>query len=384
MLTHVSPYVAARRLEGVALFELDDDSCGGVPPVRQHLRPVLLSNDSALVAEVASASSCDANEAESVVLLVGHALAADAPAALVTLAAGVAMQRRWPATLARLLRAVAAANATLPAGVDTLLHAAVRTGDTRIVDAVCAAGAACGTAVSLGAQSSMPMHLAAAAPDHAARAVMLAAMCDADARAPVAWFAARDASGRTPAQYAAVHGGGGAVAMSLRDRLIAARGIAVATLQRTQDEQGVFVLQHALEVAATMLAESDSCCSQATLDAIAVLTAVEQMPIVPQVTVPAGRLDYARALLLHVSRWVSEVRMPGAFVDPEMERVWLANTAAQCCRHDTCVYGVCGLIHLVEVARFTPSAPTQLAAQLLCVRAPLRTHTRFAGSVHAR
>ena len=62
--------------------------------------------------------------------------------------------------------------------------------------------------------------------------------------------------------------------------------------------------------------------------------------------------------------------MPGAFVDPEMERVWLANTAAQCYQHDTCVYAVCGIIHLVEVARFTPSATTQLAAQLLCVRAP--------------
>ncbi len=387
-------------------------------PVRTRLRPVLLTRDADVVAEVASlaslASALD-DEAESIVLTIGHALAPNAPAALLRLAALLAVQRRWHATLARLLPALVAASAstaasTPPEGEETLLHAAARCGDARIVAALLQAGAACGAcgSESGSAGGATPLHLAAALPDASARSAVLVALVH-DASAPLAWLAARDAAGRTPAQVAAAHGNrnddGTAAALdtALRGRLLAARAAAVAALAHVRDERGVFAPQHALEVAAAALAaaassDGGSSSSRAALDAIAILSVLAQvrtllllLPLLFFACVLSCSADAARARLHQMPNPPQEApdadndttlaqrmrallralprlrpRMPGAFVDAALERAWLANSAAACRVHDACVFAVCGLIHLVEIARLTPPARAQLAAQLAC------------------
>ena len=346
-----------------------------MPPARQRLRPVLLCADAAIVAEVASlgdaaatdnAGNDDDNEqAESIVLAIGHALSPAAPAAVLALAARVAVQRKWHATLARLLPALAAANAPLSAGADSLLHEAVRCGDANIVAAVCAAGAACGRAVSRGARDVTPMHLAVAVRDAASRQAMLAAMCDADADAPLVWFSGRDADGRTPVQAAAACGGGGAVAASLRARLVSARAAAMAAMRQARDEHGVFEPAHAVEVAASALVwRSD----RTARDAIAILRAAQDQ--IPDMPLPEEEVAessfFARALAL-----LPTFHMPGSFADITLEQHWVAKAAEQQSHHDACIYAFCGLIHVVEMCRLTlPESDSQLGAQLLYVRAP--------------
>ena len=358
--------------EGVALFELDDDAAGeGVPPVSQRLRPVLLCRDAAVAAEVAALTDESDDALESIVLTIGHALAPAAPAAMVRMAARIAVQRRWPATLMRLLPALSALSAVpLPAGEDTLLHDAVRGGDPRIVVKLGIAGSAAGRVNSRGANATTPLHLAAMIRDPDVGEAVLSAMCSVDAHAPLAWFSARDASGRTPSQLAASCGGGGATGAALCKRLLAARAAAMEALQQAQDEQGIFELCHAVDVAAAALAASG--CSQAVRDAIALLRCAEaQLPsAAPEERPGPSALARARALLRRrPTLRLPALRMPGSFEDVALERQWLAKTAAQCCYHDACVFAFCGFIHMVEMARLTPPEPSQLVAQIFCVRA---------------
>jgi hypothetical protein len=379
--------------------------------VRHRLRPVLLTRCAAVAAEVASlGAACDdagissaatEAEADAVLLAIGHALAPGAPASVVRLAAAAAAQRRWHATLARLLPAAVAAG--LLAGEDSLLHAAARSGCARIVAAVRAAGAACGCAGSVGARGVMPLHLAASLRDAAAREAVLAALCDGDASAPLAWCAARDASGRTPAQYAAAAGGAAVADAALRARLAVAGKAAAAALRHTQDELGIFAPQHALETASATLSASGG---QAALDAISVLCVMLQArPCASLLAclLPGSRADRhgachacarqlpsaaasesaeaapcdgdgARAArvpmrspeLRAMLRWPA--RMPGAFADAALEADWLADVSAHRCWHDAIVYSFCALIHLVEVARMPPPAVLRRSAQLLYVR----------------
>ncbi len=275
--------------EGVALVELDDGSGGDVPPVLQRLRPVLLTRDAAIAAEVASladawsssscggsddAAACAAAEAqaEAVVLAIGHALVPGAPAAVVRLAAGAAAQLRLPATLQALLPAVVAAGAP-PAGHDTLLHAAVRSGDVDILAAVRGAGAVCGCAASVSDQGKTPLHAAASLRDAAVRERVLAALCDGDTSAPLAWCAARDVANRLPTQYAVSAGGAPAADAALRHRLEQAGRTASAALQRTQDELGIFLPDHAYEMTAAALSRAHG---QAAADAIVLLRVLMQ------------------------------------------------------------------------------------------------------------
>jgi hypothetical protein len=363
--------------EGVALFELDDDAAGeGVPPVSQHLRPVLLCRDAAVAAEVAALTGESEDALESIVLTIGHALAPAAPAAMVRMAARTAVRRRWPATLMRLLPALSALSAVpLPAGEDTLLHDAVRSGDARIVVKLGIAGAAAGRANSRGADAATPLHLAAVIRDADVGEAVLSALCSVDADAPLAWFAAPDSDGRTPAQLSTSCGRASATGAALCKRLIAARAAAVAALQQAQDEQGIFEAGHAVDVAAAALAASG--CTQAVRDAISLLRCAEpQLQSAAPADPPRpSALARARALLPRLPALrlpalrLPALRMPGSFEDPAVERQWLAKTAAQCCYYDACVFAFCGFIHLVEMARLTPPEPRQLSAQVFCVRA---------------
>ena len=224
--------VPATRLTGVALFEPADIPHGGVVP---HPRPVLLTPDAAIAAEVAGLHAGHP-KSEALVRALGHALRPGAPVALVAAAAADAACKKWPATLRALLALLreaaleagcdAAAEAEADAGADlgagdskfevaetallaakatcvlpgtdtTLLHVAAAGGCPACCKAVLGFGgpeALFGSPLSVRFDGQTPLHAAAAASKEAASLLLRAG----GAEAAALWAAATDASGRTP------------------------------------------------------------------------------------------------------------------------------------------------------------------------------------------
>jgi hypothetical protein len=265
---------ATAGMERLLMAELEGDD--GVMP---SLRPVLLTRDAAVAAEVEAALGAleDDAEAEGCILALGHALTAGAPAVVVRLAAEVAAAHGLDVTLARLCTPLAALGAC-PRGTDTPLHAAARSGDVgRVRSARTVLGCSAGGASAVGVRGSTPLHAAASLPAPAPRAAMLRELCSpADGTAPLAWLAARDDSGATPAQLAAAHAGAhdatGALDAELRMRLTGASGRARAALRSARDTDGFFIPEMAAEVAAERLT------AQGDADAAALLCATLQLP----------------------------------------------------------------------------------------------------------
>ena len=346
---------AAAGLEGLLMVQLEEDGNGsesGSGSGNEYgFRPVLLTRDAAVAAEVAAAlDRCDdVAEAEGCVLALGHALTAGAPAAVVRLAARLAAARGWGATLAH-LRALLAASGPTPAGEDTALHAAAASGDaSRAQLARDMLGDAAGNASSTGAHGITPLHIAAAIASGCARAAMLRELCTShdDGKAPIAWLSARDARGDTPAQLVAAqpgaHAATGALDAELRVRLAEAAVRARAALRQARDCDGYFVAELACEVAADRLA------AEGDADAAAMLRATLQLPYLESTDLTAtSSLAWRGVRWPRLPAWL---RMPGSFADAEVEAAWLHETATHRRLLDAHAYAFSALIHLLEFAR---------------------------------
>jgi hypothetical protein len=340
---------ASACMEGLLMVELQLEGDDGALP---RLRPVLLTRDAAVAAEVAAALGAleDDAEAEGCILALGHALTVGAPAAVVRLAAEVAAARGLGATLQRLCAPLAALGAC-PPGTDTPLHAAARSGDAgRVQRARTVLGCGAGVPSAVGVRGATPLHAAASLPAPEPRAAMLRELCSPDdGTAPLAWLASRDGSGATPAQLAAAHAGAhdatGALDAELRMRLAGASGRARAALRSARDTDGFFIPEMAAEVAAERLT------AQGDADAAALLCATLQLPhqILSADDAPAPS-PRRRAL----ANWAIprlRLRMPGSFPDAAMETAWLQQTAMHRRWLDAHAFGFSALIHLFEVAR---------------------------------
>ena len=265
--------------EGVALFSV---AYAGYGPGEARARPVLLTRDAAIAAEVAQlaaevdaappASKEQAEEAaEALVACVGHALRPGAPIEVLMPAAEAAMRRGWTATSARLLTALRATllgEADCPVGPEgsmsgrrrTAAAAAAAAGDEAgpptLLHAACCAGVAASKLVPLtlmlggperlfgspcarGPGGVTPLHLAATLADGAAAQ----ALADDSPMATLAWFCSRAevAGGATPAALA-VRGGAGPAALharllgSLSEAQQLARGFLDAAAEEAADE----------------------------------------------------------------------------------------------------------------------------------------------------
>jgi hypothetical protein len=195
-------------------------------------RPVLLTTHADVAAELAPALDGVADEAEreGLTCVLGAALRPGCPARVVAAAAHAALRAGWAATSARLLPVLAAAlaaaacDAEARAAATTLLHSAALSCSAHLVRLTLhhgGRGHCFGAPHAADERGVTPMHLAAAAAGGGAAALALAAASPA---ATVAWFAACDASGATPADVARAAGGTAADTHAvLRRRLHAAR-----------------------------------------------------------------------------------------------------------------------------------------------------------------
>ena len=266
--------VPATDAEGVALVESaplengdDGDAASAARPRPAAPRPVLLTRDAAIAAEVAAAAAAlpaDAAAAraalEAAVVALGHALRPECATPLLACAAIEALHRGWAAAARRLVPSLAervegvaesgggstmspgagrhsssssqAASAppapyddvadddddvAAPHGV-TLLHAAAASGRAELATLVLRCGGPerrFGAAATPGPRGATPLHLACRA-DGAAVAELLTAAAEADddadddassaddaTTAVLAWFTANDDAGRTPSRMAA-------------------------------------------------------------------------------------------------------------------------------------------------------------------------------------
>ena len=188
------PAHAVPPADGLLLMQLE--ATDGALSVG-FVRPVVLSTDPAIVREVSTLAQATEAGAHAAALAVGYALSGNAPPAVVQLAAWVASARGWEATLRRVLPGLRGGNPPV-AGVDTLLHAAVRGGSAPCVALV---RAACPELLANQAGSQgrrTPLHVAAALPRRRCREAVLQALADGDDTAAVAWLTCLDARGRTP------------------------------------------------------------------------------------------------------------------------------------------------------------------------------------------
>jgi hypothetical protein len=258
-------------------------------------RPVLLTRDARIASEVASLGAAldalprgalaDAAEAraERLVAALGYALrasgggfgnssgaVADAeemcPPRLLAWALEAALAHGWGATTAALLRAVPPrfagdASSGGASACSSVLHAAARCGRVDMVLLVLAhpsfADGRLGSAseVSLPDGGATPLHIAARLPDPAAAARACAAIASADATSPLAWFAARDATGATPAAAAAAAGWPGAAELTaaLAGALGEGRRAAAAACAAAAEEDGWVVPELIWEAALSRL-----------------------------------------------------------------------------------------------------------------------------------
>ena len=266
----LSVTVPACHADGVALFEAEPlgDAGGNSTMLASSsvsARPVLLCRDAAIAAEVASlgdalaalpsgaAADAAIDAAEQLVVLLGYALRpmGECVPQLLALALAAAMRNGWVATTAALLLRVPPSGAVDTAG-STPLHAAARSGRLDMLRAVLShasyADGRLGHAGAADMHGATPLHAAAALPTAAAAVTMLAA---ADACTSMAWFAARDARGVTPAAAAASAGWPGfrEVHAALAARLSAGRAAAAAACAAVTEEQGLGVQELIWEAA---------------------------------------------------------------------------------------------------------------------------------------
>ena len=190
--------------EGVVLWNLvADEDCGTLRlPRAPARRAMLLIRDAAAAAEInASASRLgfDETQAASALTALGHALRPACDARLAARAVAAALRLGWhrAAMLAaeRLAEGLPADDQPLlPAGHGSLLHAAVRAGDSRAATLLAATPAFGAPGRAHGATGdATPLHLAAVAQD-----VELLGALLGTAAAAAAWCCARDACGATP------------------------------------------------------------------------------------------------------------------------------------------------------------------------------------------
>ena len=291
--------VPATDAEGVALVESaplengdDGDAASAARPRPAAPRPVLLTRDAAIAAEVAAAAAAlpaDAAAAraalEAAVVALGHALRPECATPLLARAAIEALHRGWAAAARRLVPCLAERlegvaesgggsastpgaggrsssssqgasappsapydeggddDVAAPHGV-TLLHAAAASGNAELAALVLRYGPErrFGAAATPGPGGATPLHLACRA-DSAAVAELLTAAAgggdddDSDATvddaasAVLAWFTAHDDAGSTPSRMAAAPGASTALAdldVALRQRLRAGSRLARA------------------------------------------------------------------------------------------------------------------------------------------------------------
>jgi hypothetical protein len=257
--------------EGVALFEAvpADASCDAAAVAPARPRPVLLTRDAAIAAEVATlgarldamppgpASDAASDAAECLIAALGYALRAspsdEAQACsqrLLSLSIDAALAYGWRATAAALLARVPPVG--LPGGV-TPLHCAVRSGRQDALEAVtrhaCFADGRFGHAGGAASGGVTPLHLAAALPVNGVAVV--SALAAVDASTPLAWFAARDAAGVTPAAAAAAARmpGGEALTAALAARLAGARALATHTCDAVAEQHGLCIAELIWEAA---------------------------------------------------------------------------------------------------------------------------------------
>jgi hypothetical protein len=175
-------------------------------------RAVLLTPDAAAAAEVCAglAHVSDA-EASAVVTLCGAALLAGAPARTTRAAASCAAQRGWNNLLRAYLNDLAASVPPCAedaddddddAREDMPMHGAARGGNAAAVRLLARTPGG-GDALSVDDVGATPLHYAARLRRGAARHATLRALLASHPAARRAFDTARDATGRTPAQYAA-------------------------------------------------------------------------------------------------------------------------------------------------------------------------------------
>jgi len=235
--------------QGCALVDLD---AGGPARHCPATRALLLARDARLVSQVNASWAAQAlrgPEGQRALWAIGAALAvgdrgraaaALPPAARARLSAygaAAAIRYGWPAGLAPSLAALASAageGAELGPGAlggASLMHQAAAEADGGAAVRAVRAGAppsVRGSAATGDALGCTPLHLAAARGDAACLAALCEPGSEEGADAMVAFFSARDASGRTPASLAPA-GAAAALAARLRDaRAAAAAAVAAA------------------------------------------------------------------------------------------------------------------------------------------------------------
>ena len=273
--------VPACHADGVVLFEAEPlGDAGGssavLAPASVSARPVLLCRDTAIAAEVASlgdalaalpsGTAADAALAasEQLVVLLGYALRPMGECAprLLALALAAAMCRGWVATTAALLSRVPPGGAADAVG-GSPLHAAARSGRLDVLNAVLShasyADGRLGHAGTPDVNGCTPLHAAVALPGGAAAAAV-AAMTAVDPGTSLAWFAARNARGITPAAAAIAAGWPGVreASVALAARLSAGRNAAAAACAAVTEEQGLGIPELIWEAALERLAAERS------------------------------------------------------------------------------------------------------------------------------
>lgn len=213
---------ALQGAEGVArLWLAREGSAGGAS------RPVLLTRDADVAAELAAALDVlDDDVAERLQCVLGAALRPRCAPRVLAAACTQALRRGWAVTARRLLPSLRTALDTGAPDVEAiaaarmLLHHAALSGEAALIRLTLSHGAAFGSPSAADEAGITPMHLAAAG----ASAAVATALATATPAATVAWFWARDAAGRTPADVARAAGGAAADAhAALRRRMDTAR-----------------------------------------------------------------------------------------------------------------------------------------------------------------
>ena len=212
--------------EGAARIWLAQDGAAGGAE-----RTVVLTQDAAIAAEVASLDATGSEATERLLRTLGAALRPGCAPRVLVAAAAEALSRGWVALASRLLPLLRAALDADACDDDArtaareLMHAAALSGRAELVALTLSLSSdgALGTPHSRDRRRVTPMHLAAAMGDGAAAE----ALAGASPAALVSWFSARSHLGATPADEALAAGGAAARAnAALLRRLNSARVLA--------------------------------------------------------------------------------------------------------------------------------------------------------------
>ena len=280
--SEAGPQLAACPEEGAALLELAPSPDAAAFAPRGPPRPLLLTSDAEVVAELnawastAPASPAVWGAAEAAVALLGAAKRGNAPVDVLAAACAAALALRWRCAAEAPLAALEARGTDVlraeagPAS-RALLLAAVRFGDVACMRRVLAAGGpacalgAAGAVVAAAGDAQTPLHAAASlssAADACAAVAELtrfdagaAAGQSAGADAAIAWLYTPNAGGFTSAQLGARHGDARLDAMDaqLRVDVAAALPMACAAAATTQERYAAAHAPHAAELACELL-----------------------------------------------------------------------------------------------------------------------------------